>query len=264
MKRGRVAKVLAGAVATLALTATAIVPSALACNEEGPGLVSVRINAALSPAAAVNIGFEPFNGTLTINRIALNGTATWSENETPLLTGPVSIVGVILTTGDQATYLDNRGTLWLKYRFFDVDGVTVIGTGEGFVTLERVGDSEGKGSFQGSVTIAGAIKQFAGTGESELNALLPLQPLLPPTPPPTPLATADGRGWGGPDGDCGDDDLPGLKQNMDKTVVTGDKPGFDFEMATTVSTLNTLYSMDTKRLRQQRDARFRVMKAVKK
>jgi len=51
--------------------------------------------------------------------------ATWSENETPLLTGPVSIVGVILTTGDENTYLENRGTLWLKYRFFDVDGVTI-------------------------------------------------------------------------------------------------------------------------------------------
>jgi hypothetical protein len=35
-------------------------------------------------------------------------------------------------------------------------------------------------------------------------------------------------------------------------------------MATTVNTLNTLYSMDTKRLKQQRDARLRVMKAVKK
>ena len=261
MKRGFAATVFAVVVATLALTATALVPSVLACNEEGPGFVSVRIKAALAPEDAANIGFEPFNGTLTINRIALNGTAIWSENGTPLLTAPVSIVGVILTTGEQTTYLDNRGTLWLKYRFFDVDGVTSIGTGEGFVTLERVGDSEGKGSFQGSITIAGAIKQFAGTGKSELNGLQPLQPLQPPL---TPLVAADGRGWGGQDDDCDDDDLPGLNQKMDKTVITGDKPGFDFELATTVRTLNAQYSKDTKHLKQQRDARLRVMKAVKK
>jgi len=259
MKRGFAASVFAVLVATLALTATAFVPAGLACDEEGSGFVSVRIDAPLSPEAAAKISFEPFNGTLTIKGIALNGTATWSENETPLLTGPVSIVGVILTSGDQTTYLENRGTLWLKYRFFDVDGVTIIGTGEGFVTLERVGDSEGEGSFQGSVTIAGALKQFAGTGESEVKALLPLLP-----PPPPPLVAADGRGWSGEGGDCDGDDLPGLTQKMEKTVITGDKPGFDFELATTVSTLNTLYSKDTRHLKQQRDGRLRVMKAIKK
>jgi len=255
MKRGFVAMVFAGAVATLALTATALVPYALACDEEGSGFVSVRINAALSPDAAAKIDYEVFNGTLTIKGIALNGTATWSEDETPLLTAPVSIVGVILTTGEQDTYRDNRGTLWLKYRFFDVDGVTIIGTGEGFVTLERVGDSGGKGSFQGSVTIAGAIKQFAGTGKSKLTSLLPL---LPPPPP----VVADCGGRDGLAGDCGGEDLPGLKQQMDKTVITGDKPGFDFETATTLGALNAQYAKDAKHLKRQRDARLRVMKAV--
>lgn len=258
MRRVFAATVFAALVATLALTTIVSVPAALACDEEGSGFVSVRIDAPLTAESAAKISFELFNGTLTIKGIALNGTATWSENEIPLLTGPVSVVGVILTTGDQTTYLENRGILWLKYRFFDVDGVTIIGTGEGFVTLERVGDSEGEGSFQGSVTIAGAIKQFAGTGESELNALMPLLP------PPTPLAVADGRGWSGQDDDCDDDDLPGLTQKMEKTVITGDKPGFDFELATTMSTLNAQYSKATKHLKQQRDGRLRVMKAIRK
>ena len=165
---------------------------------------------------------------------------------------------MILTTGDENTYLDNRGTLWLKYRFYDADGLTIIGTGEGFVALERVGDSEGKGSFQGSVTIAGALKQFAGTGESELTGLLPLLP-----PPAPPLVVADGRELGGYEGTC-TDDLPGLEQEMDKTVITGDKPGFDFELATTVSTLNAQFSKDTRHLKQQRDQRRRVLKAVQR
>lgn len=261
MRRGLVPTLCAALAVTFALASTAFVPAALACHEEGPGFVSVRIRATLSPEAAANVGYELFNGTLTIKGITLNGTATWSENEIPLLTGPVSIVGVILTTGDQTTHLQNRGTLWLKYRFFDADGVTIIGTGEGFVTLERVGDLEGKGSFQGSVTIAGELKQFAGTGESELDGLMPL---LPPPPPPDPLVVADGRGWGDHDGDCDDDHLPSLRQKMDKTVVTGDKPGFDFELATTVSTLNTQFTKDARHLKQQRDARRRVLKAIRK
>jgi hypothetical protein len=252
MRKGFGAAVGAVLLAALTLAATGRVPAALACDEEGPGFVTVRIRAPLAPENAAGIGLELFNGTLTVKGITLAGTATWSENGAPVLTGPVSIVGVILTSGDEATYLDNRGTLWLKYRFFDADGVTIIGTGEGFVTLERVGDSEGEASFQGSITIAGAAKQFAGTGESKVVGLTPL---------PGPAASADGH-YG--DGDHDHEDVPGLYQKMEQTVITGDKPGFDFETATTVSTLNAQYSKATKSLKLQRDARRRVMKAIKK
>jgi hypothetical protein len=41
-------------------------------------------------------------------------------------------------------------------------------------------------------------------------------------------------------------------QKKENTVVTGDKPGFDFKAATTVGTLNTQY---TKHLKQQGAAR---------
>jgi hypothetical protein len=256
MKRGFVATVGAALVATLTITTTVLTPTAIACHEEGSGFVSVRIRAPLTPENAAKLGFELFNDTLTINGIALNGTATWSDNENLLLSGPVSIVGVILTTGDQTTYLENRGTLWLKYRFFDADGVTIIGTGEGFVTLERVGDTEGESSFQGSITIAGAVKQFAGTGDSEVAALIPLPP---------PVAVPDGSAGEAADHYYGrHEEEPGLEQKMEKTIVTGDKPGFEFETATTVSTLNAQYSKATKNLKQQRDGRRRVMKAIKR
>ena len=165
MKCGFVSKGCAVLLAALAVTATLGVQGSSACDEEGPGFVSVRIDAPLAPESAARIAFEQYNGTLAINGIALSGTATWSENGTQLLATPVSIVGVILTTGDQATFLDNRGILWLKYRFFDADGVTIIGTGEGFVTLESVRAGEGDASFQGTIaTIDGENRAVRGRG----------------------------------------------------------------------------------------------------
>jgi hypothetical protein len=252
MKGGFVSKGCAVLLAALAFVAALGVPASRACDEEGPGFVSVRIDAPLAPENAARIAFELYNGTLAINGIALNGTATWSEGETELLATPVSIVGAILTTGDQATFLDNRGILWLKYRFFDVDGVTIIGTGEGFVTLERVREGEGDGSFQGTITIGGVVKQFAGVGESEVTALMPLA---------APVVVADGRD---DDGDECEDDLPGLRQEMEKTVITGEKPGFEFETATSVGTVNSQYKAAAKHLTKQRNERLRVIRAVRK
>jgi hypothetical protein len=225
------------------------VPAARACEGEGAGLISVRLKAPLAPEDAAKIVFEQYNGTLTIKGITLSGTAVWSDNEVTLLEGPVKVVGVILTTGDETTYLDNRGILWLKYRFLDPDGVTPIGSGEGFVTLERVGDTGGEGSFQGSVTIGGVAKQFAGTGDCEVVALTP----LPPTPP-AGVACDDEED---------EDDLPGLFQEMAKTVITGDKPGFEFESSLTAGNLNAQFVNATKRLTRQRNARLQVIRAVR-
>ena len=58
--------------------------------------------------------------------------------------------------------------------------------------------------------------------------------------------------------------LPGLKQEMEKTVITGEKPGFEFETATSVGTLNAQYKSAAKHLTKQRNERLRVIKAVRK
>jgi hypothetical protein len=232
------------------------VAPALACEEEGGGLVSVRVNATLAPADAANIVFELFNGTLTIKGIKLTGSATWYDNETELFTGPVNVIGVILTTGDQTTYLQNRGIVWLKYQFIDPNTAAVIGTADGFVTLEQVGDAEGQASFQGDVLLAGVQKQFAGTGWSRVRGLNPAPPA------PAPVAGAVGCWTEGGSVGCWDQ-TPGISQEMDQTVITGQKPGFAFETAGTIAALTRQYNAQSTLLLRQRNQRLGVIRRLR-
>lgn len=239
------------AVAAAALLAGAGAPRALACEEEGPGFVEVRVAATLSPEDAANIVVETFEGTLSIKNIVLRGTARWGGEDAELaVEGPVVVTGVLLTTGDETTFLENRGILWLTYSFRDETDAEV-GTGTGFVTLERVLERSGNGSFQGTIPIDGTARQFAGTGESRVRGLIP--PSLLPA-----LAAA-----GETDERCEGERPPGIYQEMDETVVTGAKPGFAFEGTENASQLKKKYKSAQKDLTRQRDARLRVLRAVR-
>jgi hypothetical protein len=243
------------AVAAAALLAGAGAPRALACEEEGSGLVEVSVRATLSPEDAANVVVEKFDGTLSIKNIVLRGTARWGEPDEGLLAeGPVVATGVLLTTGDETTFLENRGILWLTYSFRDAADAEV-GTGAGFVALERVAEPWGSASFQGTITLDGSARQFAGTGWSGMRGLIPASLLAPPPPPPPPPADAVGV--------LCEDELPGIIQQMEQTVVTGAKPGFAFEGTKNAAQLKQQYTRAQKDLARQRDARLRVLRAVR-
>ncbi|HWR97685.1 MAG TPA: hypothetical protein VN317_04620 [Candidatus Methanoperedens sp.] len=245
----RTSSTIMAAVLTALLLAPPAAPPLAACDDEGPGLVTARIATTLSPDDAANIIVEKFNGTLVIKGIILRGTATWDDDGTVLAEGPVTVKAMILTTGDETTALGNRGILWLKYEFRDAVTGAVAGVGDGFATLERVSDLEGATSFQGSITIGGEERQFAGTGESEICGLLP------------PALT-------GPADLCADEEsdgpaAPGLAQQLEDTVITGAKPGFEFESTRTPGQLNRQFQRSLRALTGERNERLRVLRAVR-
>jgi hypothetical protein len=247
------------AVAAAALLAGPGAPRALACEEEGPGLVEVQVRTTLSPEDAANIVVEKFDGTLSIKNIVLRGTARWGEEDSALsIEGPVVVTGVLLTTGDETTFLENRCILWLTYSFRDAADVEV-GTATGFVTLEQVAERGGAASFQGTIPIDGTARQFAGTGSSEARGLIPAALL-----PALKAALAAGPGAGAAVGArCDEEELPGLSQEMEQTVVTGAKPGFAFEGSKNPAQVKKQFKRAQQDLTRQRDARLRVLKAVR-
>lgn len=239
--------------AALALAGTSVPAAspARACEEEGPGFVLARIETTLAPEDAARIVVEKYDGTLAIKGIVLHGTASWREGDTELAAGPVTVEGTYLTTGDETTALENRGILWLRYAFADAATAAAIGSGEGFVTLERVAEGWGAASFQGTITIGGVARQFAGLGWTGLRGLLP-----PLSPPPVPAV-----GCG--DDDCDGEEVPGLVQEMLDTVLTGAKPGFEFETARTVTQLDQQFQKAERKLTRERDRRRKVIRAVR-
>lgn len=242
--------------AACALAAATLVPAAgpaLACEEEGPGFVTARIATTLAPEDLANIIVEKYDGTLAVKGIVLHGTASWSDGETELASGGVTVNGTYLTTGDETTALENRGILWLKYTFTDPATLAVIGAGEGFVALEQLAEEGGAASFQGTIAIGGVERQFAGLGWTSVHGLLPSL-----APPPAPAAVGCGD-----DGDCDGDELPGLRQDMYGTVLTGAKPGFLFESSRSVTQLDKQFEKAKRKITRERDERRGVIRAVR-